>query len=82
MRKHNTQFAKRWARGRDAQGNLDRSNFPQVMAHGLVKDKQVQLISNGLLCGLLKRIGIDVYADRAALLEKKLQAMEAAAVGA
>ena len=53
MRKHNKKFAQRWARDKG-----DRSNFPQQMAHAFVKGKTNQLVSNGLLLGLLARIGI------------------------
>lgn len=53
MRKHNKKFVQRWTRE-----NGDRSNFPQQMAHAFVKGKTNQLVSNGLLLGLLARIGI------------------------
>lgn len=58
MRKHNKKFAQRWSRTRDDLGKLDRSNFPQMMAHAFVKGKTNQLVSNGLLLGLLARICI------------------------
>ncbi len=53
MRKHNKKFAQRWTREKG-----DRSNFPQTMAHAFVKGKTNQLVSNGLLLGLLARIGL------------------------
>lgn len=58
MRKHNVRFAQRWARTKDENGKIDRSNFPQQMAHAFVKGKTNQLVSNSLLLGLLARIGI------------------------
>lgn len=51
MRKHNRKFAQRWSRE-----NGDRSNFPQVMAHGVANNKGFQLAANFLLRGLLKRV--------------------------
>lgn len=57
MRKHNKTFATRWRRTRNADGKVDRSNFPQTMAHRLVNDKGIQLFANGLLSRLLKKIG-------------------------
>ncbi len=71
MRKHNTKFAQRWARSRD-----DRTNFPQVMAHDFVKSKQNQLLANGLLGALLKRIGIDVHKSHIDKLIEKLRKLE------
>lgn len=53
MRKHNKKFAQRWSRERG-----DRSNFPQTMAHSFVSGKVNQLVSNGLLLGLMARIGL------------------------
>lgn len=59
MRKHNTRFAQRWARE-----SGDRTNFPQTMTHAFVKDKQSQLMANGLLCSLLARAGVQgFYSD-------------------
>lgn len=60
MRKHNVRFAQRWARTKDEHGKLDRSNFPQMVAHAFVKGRTNQLVSNSLLLGLLYRIGIKV----------------------
>lgn len=51
MRKHNIRFAQRWTRAM-----MDRSNFPQVMAHSVANNKQFQLASNGLLRSLLARV--------------------------
>jgi hypothetical protein len=53
MRKHNKRFARRWGRDID-----DRSNFPQQMAHGFVKNKAAQFAANGLLQAVLARAGI------------------------
>lgn len=53
MRKHNRRFAQRWPRDK-----ADRTNFPQTMAHGFVKDKGAQFHANFLLQMLLARIGI------------------------
>jgi hypothetical protein len=50
MRKHNRKFAQRWTRSKG-----DRTNFPQQMAHAFVHGKTNQLVSNGLLLGLLHR---------------------------
>lgn len=55
MRKHNKRFAQRWGRDKG-----DRSNFPQVLAHGFVKNKGGQLLTNSLLLSLLHVIGIRV----------------------
>jgi len=55
LRKHNKRFTQRWGREKG-----DRSNFPQVMAHGFVKNKPGQLLANSLLLSLLHGIGIRV----------------------
>ncbi len=55
MRKHNKQFAQRWGRDKG-----DKSNFPQVMAHGFVKNKASQLATNSLLLALLRVSGTQV----------------------
>lgn len=53
MRKHNFMFMhKRWSRDKG-----DTSNFPQVMAHGVAKNKFAHMFSNSLLLGMLKRAG-------------------------
>ena len=52
MRKHNMSFATRWSRHAG-----DRSNFPQSTAHAFVNNKAAQFAANGLLQGLLLRIG-------------------------
>lgn len=57
MRKHNRRFAQRWPRDKD-----DRTNFPQTMAHGFVKNKGAQFYANFLLQGLLARSGISPLA--------------------
>ena len=58
MRKHNKRFARRWSRTTDESGKLDRSNFPQSMAHSFVNDKASQFAANGLLQAVLARAGI------------------------
>lgn len=44
MRKHNKRFAERFGRT-----DGDRTNFPQTMAHTIVKDKSFQFNANALL---------------------------------
>lgn len=58
MRKHNKKFAQRWQRARNSDGELDRSNFPQSMAHRYVHNKESQTFANTLLLKLLVRAGI------------------------
>lgn len=57
MRKHNVKFASRWQRTRDKSGKLDRSNFPQHMAHEFVQNKAGQVFANRTLAVLLERAG-------------------------
>lgn len=60
MRKHNKRFAQRWARTKNEFGELDRSNFPQVMSHSYTKNKAAQLMHNSLLLSLLAVAGVRV----------------------
>lgn len=53
MRKHNTQMAARWGRTPG-----DRSNFAASFSHKLANDKSFQLGANGLLCRLLRSVGV------------------------
>lgn len=62
MRKHNEKFMqKRWGRE-----DGDRSNYPQTMAHGVVRNKFAHLWTNNLLIGLLKRLGQRVHTSEVA----------------
>lgn len=51
MRKHNRKFALRWNRWL-----MDRTNFPQRMAHSFVNDKLNMLWANSLLQSLIARV--------------------------
>lgn len=55
MRKHSKQMATRWGRTPG-----DRSNFASSFSHKLVNDKGFQLGANGLMCRLLRRVGVNV----------------------
>lgn len=62
MRKHNKAFATRWGREKTREGVakgkpskiVDRSNFPQSMAHSFVNNKAAQFAANFLLQVLLQ----------------------------
>ena len=55
MRKHNKQMATCWGRTPG-----DRSNFASAFSHKLANDKGFQLGANGLMCRLLRRVGVNV----------------------
>ena len=55
MRKHSKQMATRWGRNPG-----DRSNFASSFSHKLANDKGFQLGANGLVCRMLRRVGVNV----------------------